>query len=96
MYYGQLRECPLNPPEASRVLYIDPMNKPLNLSPQLGERWVTVRRQTNGLWEVHVRVFKANTLRGDSYWNTEVLRTFGKKADAERYASRFGWGGQSA
>jgi len=27
MYCGQLRECPLNSPEASRVLYIDPMNE---------------------------------------------------------------------
>lgn len=27
MYYGHLKECPLNPPEAARALYIDPMNK---------------------------------------------------------------------
>jgi len=72
------------------------MNKPLNLHPELGEKWVTVRRQDNGLWEVHVRVFKANTLRGDAYWNTLAYRTYQKKVDAERYASRFGWSGQSA
>jgi hypothetical protein len=64
----------------------------LNLHPQLDEKWVTVRRQDNGLWKVHVRVFKLNTLRGDSYWNTLALRTYQKKADAERYAKRFGWG----
>jgi hypothetical protein len=61
-----------------------------NQHPQLGEKWVTVRRQDNGLWEVHVRVFKANTLRGDSYWITLAYRTYQKKADAERYAKRFG------
>ena len=68
------------------------MNKPLNLRPELGEKWVTVQRQDNGLWEVHVRVFKLNTLRGDSYWVTGAFKTYGKKADAERYATRFGWG----
>ena len=62
----------------------------LNLHPQLDEKWVTVRRQDNGLWKVHVRVFKLNTLRGDSYWNTLAYRTYQKKADAERYAKRFG------
>jgi len=72
------------------------MNKPLPLNPQPGDRRTTVRRQDNGLWEVHIRVFKANALRGDSYWNTHALRTYQKRADAERYARRFGWGGQSA
>jgi hypothetical protein len=64
-------------------------NAQLDLSPRLGELWVTVRRQDNGLWEVHVRVFKLNTLRGDSYWNTLAYRTYQKKADAERYGARF-------
>jgi hypothetical protein len=27
MYYGQLRECPLNSPEAARILYIDSMKE---------------------------------------------------------------------
>jgi hypothetical protein len=72
------------------------MNKPLNLRPQLGEKRVTVNRQNNGLWEVDVRVWKANTLRGDAYWATLAYRTYQKRADAERYARRFGWGGQSA
>lgn len=72
------------------------MNKPLNLYPTLGEQWVTVRRRDSGKWEVHVQVFKANKLRGDAYWTTLALKTYAKKADAERYASRFGWGSQSA
>ncbi len=72
------------------------MNKPLSLHPELGEKQATVRRQDNGLWEVHVRLFKANTLRGDAYWTTLAYRTYQKKADAERYAKRFGWGSQSA
>jgi len=72
------------------------MNKPLNLRPELDEKWVTVRRQDNGLWEVDVRVFKLNTLRGDAYWTTLAYRTYQKRADAERYAKRFGWSSQSA
>jgi hypothetical protein len=57
--------------------------------PQTGDRRITVRRQDNGFWEVHVQVFKANALRGDSYWNTLAYRTYQKKVDAERYAARF-------
>ena len=29
------------------------------ISPQLGDLWVSLRRQDNGKWEVHVRIFKA-------------------------------------
>lgn len=67
------------------------MNKTetIPLHPQLGEKWVSVRRQDNGLWAVHIQVFKANKLRGDSYWTTLAFRTYQKKLDAERYASRF-------
>ena len=57
--------------------------------PQLGERQVTLLRRDNGKWEVHVRVFKANTLRGDAYWVTLDYRTYSKKADAERFAARY-------
>jgi hypothetical protein len=60
-----------------------------NPNPELGDRWVTVLRQPNGKWEVNVRVFKANTLRGDSYWAPLDYRTYSKKADAERFAARF-------
>ena len=63
-------------------------NTPLNLNPQLGERWVTVRRLENGLWAVHERLFKANTLRGDAYWVTKTFKTFAKEADAQRLANR--------
>jgi len=57
--------------------------------PKDGERCINVRRQDNGLWEVHIQVFKFNKLRGDSYWNTLAYRTYQKKSDAERYAARF-------
>jgi hypothetical protein len=63
--------------------------QPLNLNPEIGERWVTVRRQDNGKWVVHVQEFKANKLRGDQYWETIIFRRYAKKADAERYAARF-------
>jgi hypothetical protein len=63
--------------------------QPLNLSPEIGERWVNIRRQDNGKWAVHVQVFKANKLRGDAYWTTLEYRTYSKKADAERFAARF-------
>ena len=59
------------------------------VSPHLGQRWVQVRRQDNGLWSVDVRIFKLNTLRGDAYWTPLAYRTYQKKADAERYAARF-------
>jgi hypothetical protein len=63
--------------------------QPLNLNPQLGERWVTLRHLDSGKWAVHVREFKANKLRGDSYWEDLAFRVYAKKADAERYAARF-------
>ncbi len=72
------------------------MNEPLNLRPQLGDQRITVRRENNGFWGVNVQVWKANTLRGDAYWGPVAYRTYQKRADAERYARRFGWGGQSA
>lgn len=57
--------------------------------PQLGDRKVRLRSMDNGHWAVQIDVFKANTLRGDAYWVTEAFKTYGKKADAERFASRF-------
>ena len=43
----------------------------------------------NNTWTVQVMVFKANTLRGDSYWKTEGFRQFKKEADARRFAARY-------
>lgn len=63
-------------------------NTALNLNLAIGDRWVSVNRRSNG-WEVHVRVFKKNTLRGDSYWETEIFKTYRKEADARRFAARF-------
>ena len=57
--------------------------------PELGQRWVSLRRQCNGKWGVDIRVWKANTLRGDAYWVTLDYRTYSKKADAERFAARY-------
>ena len=58
--------------------------------PQLGDRRVSVEPWLEaGKWIVDVKVFKANTLRGDAYWETEVHKSYAKKADAERFAARF-------
>lgn len=46
-------------------------------------------RPSAGLWSVQVQVFKANTLRGDSYWVTEGFRQFKTEADARRFAARY-------
>lgn len=57
---------------------------------QLGDTWIHMWKQDgNGKWAVDVKVFKYNTLRGDSYWNSLSFRTYDKKRDAERYAARF-------
>ena len=63
-------------------------NTALNLNPAIGDRWVSVSHRSIG-WEVHVQVFKKNSLRGDSYWVTEAFKTYRKEADARRFAARF-------
>ena len=60
----------------------------LCLTPAIGDLWVSVRQSSNG-WTVHVQVFKANTLRGDSYWVTDAFKIYRKEADARRFAARF-------
>jgi hypothetical protein len=63
---------------------------PAYTPPQLGDRRVSVEPWIEaGKWIVDVKVFKANTLRGDAYWETEVHKSYAKKADAERFAARF-------
>ena len=59
-----------------------------NETPTLGsvKTYVTERNNT---WTVQVMVFKANTLRGDSYWVTEGFRQFRKESDARRFAARY-------
>ena len=57
--------------------------------PALGAVRVEVRNCDDGTFFAHVLVYKANTLRGDSYWTTKAARTFKKKADALRWAGRF-------
>ena len=64
-------------------------NTGLNLQTKLGERWVTVNRNENNKWVVHIRIFKANTLRGDAYWETEVFKTYAKETDARKLAARY-------
>ncbi len=46
-------------------------------------------KQDGLYWTVQVVVFKANTLRGDSYWVTEGFRQFKSEADARRFAARY-------
>jgi len=66
------------------------INQPLPRNPKLGDRWVNVYPWPEvGKWTVDVKVFKANTLRGDAYWVTEAHKSYSKKADAERFAARF-------
>jgi hypothetical protein len=56
--------------------------------PSLGDVKCFVKQ--DGLhWTVQVVVFKANTLRGDSYWVTEGFRQFKREADARRFAARY-------
>ena len=43
----------------------------------------------NKRWFVHVKVYKANTLRGDSYWVTEGLREFKTESAATSFANRY-------
>jgi hypothetical protein len=43
----------------------------------------------NNRWFVQVMVFKANTLRGDSYWVTEGFREFKKESAATLFANRY-------
>ena len=43
----------------------------------------------NKRWFVHVKVFKANTLRGDSYWVTEGFREFKTESAATSFANRY-------
>jgi hypothetical protein len=66
----------------------DKQAQALDTLPQLGDRQVTVYRGFNGQWVVDARVFKANTLRGDAYWVTEIFKTYAKEADARRFAAR--------
>jgi hypothetical protein len=46
-------------------------------------------KQSGLYWTVQVVIFKANTLRGDSYWVTEGFRQFKNEADARRFAARY-------
>ena len=72
-------------------------NNPLLPRSKPGDRTVSVKPWPEAnKWTVHVQVFKVNTLRGDAYWVTEAHKSYKKRADAERYAKRFGWCGQSA
>ncbi len=59
------------------------------IPPQLGERRISVTPEDNGKWRVQVMVYKANKLRGDAYWVIEAFKSYAKKVDAERFASRF-------
>ena len=56
--------------------------------PKIGDLKVIVK-DWGKEFAVEVSVYKQNTLRGDAYWVSKVFRTFKKKADADKFASRF-------
>lgn len=59
-------------------------------SPELGDLKANVYLdKTSGEWVVDIRVFKANTLRGDAYWVPGFFKTYAKEVDARRFASRY-------
>lgn len=64
------------------------MEKITYTPPSLGDVKCHLRQTSQG-WAVQVMVFKHNTLRGDSYWETERFRQFKREADARRFASRY-------
>jgi hypothetical protein len=64
------------------------MENPTYTPPSLGDIKCYVRQSNSG-WSVQVMVFKHNTLRGDSYWETERFRHFKREADARRFAARY-------
>lgn len=59
-------------------------------TPQLGDLNIRVYQcPTSREWNVDVKVFKKNTLRGDSYWVTKAFKSYKKEKDALAFAARF-------
>ena len=66
------------------------MENTMMMTPKIGDISVSLSHNTTGTkFYVLVRKFKFDTIRQESYWVTQVVRSFNKKQHAIKFAQRY-------